>query len=203
MVQAQSSVLAPQKVYKQNSILLVAHLFILALGLGFGVLFLVLSLRMAIDIGSRIVFLFGAGIMAVLGVLVFIGFRRMRLITSPQGVILNGLGYKVYTPWDNIKELKTDWYGGNNAYSTRFYQPAKLVEGFIFYRPAVFGLSVEDGLRQHVPVIQGMVLLAVQMSRYTHMLPLAGFLNEQTRQELIEDAKKYAPQTFQVTQKTS
>ncbi|GHO63132.1 hypothetical protein KSC_020240 [Ktedonobacter sp. SOSP1-52] len=203
MVQAQSSVSAPQKIYKQNSILLVAHLFLLALGLGFGVLFLVLSLRMAIDLGSRIVGLFGAAIMAVLGVLVFLGFRRMRLITSPQGVILNGLGYKVYTPWDNIKELKTDWYGGNNAYSPRLYQPAKLVEGFIFYRPAVFGLSVEDGLRQHVPVIQGWTLLAVQMSRFSHMLPLAGFLNEQTRQELIEDAKKYAPQTFQVTQKTS
>ncbi|GHO49109.1 hypothetical protein KSX_72720 [Ktedonospora formicarum] len=54
-------------------------------------------------------------------------------------------------------------------------------------------------MKRHVPVIQGMVLLAVQMSRYTHMLPLAGFLNEQTRQELTEDAKKYAPQTFQAT----
>ncbi|GHO72352.1 hypothetical protein KSD_01230 [Ktedonobacter sp. SOSP1-85] len=103
-----------------------------------------------------------------------------------------------HTSWDNIKELSKDWYGGNSAYFTRFYQPAKRVEGFIFYRPAVFGLSVEDGLRQQVPVIQGWALLAVQMSRFSHMLPLDGFLNEQTRQELIKDAKKYAPQTFQV-----
>ncbi|GHO49952.1 hypothetical protein [Ktedonospora formicarum] len=190
MVRTDSSALVPQKVYRQNRIWLVMHLFVLALGLGLGILFLVLSLRMAsIDRASRAVLLVGAAILASLGILVFLGFRRVCLVTSSQGVILYGLGYKVYTPWDNIKELSTDWYGGNSAYATRFYQPRHLVEGFLLYRPAVFGLSVEEGMKRHVPVIQGMVLLAVQMSRYTHMLPLAGFLNEQTRQELIEDAQ--------------
>ncbi|GHO67958.1 hypothetical protein KSC_068500 [Ktedonobacter sp. SOSP1-52] len=202
MVQAQSSASAPQKVYKQNSILLVAHLFLLALGLGLGVPFIQLS-NMFLDIASRIVMLVLGAITPVLSILVFIGFRRMRLVTSSEGVILYGLGSKVYTPWDNIKELRKDWYGGNSAYFTRFYRTGQRIEGFIFYRPAVFGLSVEDGIKQHVPAIQGWVLLAAQMSRYRHMLPLEGFLNEQTRQELIADAKKYAPQTFQVTQKTS
>lgn len=199
MVQTQSSALVSQKVYRQNGIWRVMHLFILALGLGFGALLLIMSLSMAhLDTATRTVLLVGAGILASLGILLFLGFQRMRLVVSSQGVILYGIGYKVYTPWDNIKELSTDWYGGNSAYFTRFYQPRQLVEGFLFYRPAAFGLSIEDGMKQHVPVIQGMALLAVQMSRYTHMLPLAGFLNEQTRQELIEDAKKYAPQTFQV-----
>lgn len=200
MVQSQSSpFMGPTKVYRQNSVWRVMYLLILALGLGLGVFLLVIALSIASDTATRAVELVGAGIMALLGILVFIGCQRMRLVTSPQGVILYALGYKVYTPWDNIEALGTDWYGGNNASSVRVSQPARLTEGFIFSRPAVFGITVEEGIRQHVPVIQGMALLAVQMSRYTKMLPLAGFLNEKTRQELINEAKTYAPQTFQAT----
>ena len=194
---------SPQKVYTQIGIWRVMPLLILALGLGFSAMFLVLFFTGArFDTASRIVFLVGAIIMALLGVLLFVGFRRMRLVTSPQGVILYGVGYKVYTPWDNIKEIGEDSYGGNNAYG-RFYQASKRVEGFLFYRPALFGLTIEEGIQQHTAVIQGIALLAVQVTRFVNMLPLSGFLDETTRRELIDDAKKYAPQTFRTVKDMS
>lgn len=198
MMNTQSSASPEQKVYRQIGILRMMPLLILALGLGFSVMFLVLFFTGSrFDMASRIVMLVGAVIMAALGVLLFVGLRRMRLVTSPQGVILYGIGYKVYTPWENIKGIGEDRYGGNNAYGTRYYQPSRRMEGFIFYRPALFGMSIEEGIRSHVAVIQGIVLMAVKTSRYNNMLPLSGFLDATTRQELIDDAKKYAPQTFQ------
>ncbi len=48
-----------------------------------------------------------------------------------------------------------------------------------------------------------MALLAVKISRVADMLPLTGFLDETTRRELIDDAKKYAPQTFQTLKDVS
>lgn len=48
-----------------------------------------------------------------------------------------------------------------------------------------------------------MALLAVKISRVADMLPLTGFLDETTRRELIDDAKKYAPQTFQTVKDVS
>jgi hypothetical protein len=195
MMNIQPAASSPQKVYRQIGIWRVMPLAILALGLGFSIMFLVLFFTVTGDPATRIVFLVGALIMAVLGALLFIGFRSMRLVTSPQGVILYGVGYKVYTPWDNIKGIGEDSYGGNNRIG-RFYQASQRVEGFLFYRPALFGLTIEQGLQQHTAVIQGMVLLAVTISRFVNMLPLSGFLDETTRQELIDDAKKYAPHTF-------
>lgn len=185
MVQTQSSAVVPQKVYRPDGIWRIIYLFIPAFSLALGAILLVVALSKTQNTAIRAVLLAGAGIMALLGVLLFLGFQRVHLVTSSQGVILYGVGYKVYTPWNNIKELGADWYGGNDEY-----------EGFLFYRPAVFGLSVEEGMRQQVPVIQGWILLAVPMSRYTYMLPLVGFLNDYTRQELLEDAKKYAHGTF-------
>jgi hypothetical protein len=201
MMNTQSTASSPQKVYRQIGLWRIMPLLMLALGLGFSSMFVVLIFTVTSDPASRIVFLVGALIMAVLGVLLFIGLRGMRLVTSPQGVILYGVGYRVYTPWDNIKGIGEDSYGGNNGIG-RFYQASRRVEGFLFYRPALFGLTIEEGLQQHTAVIQGMVLLAVQITRYVNMLPLSGFLNETTRQELIDDAKKYAPHTFQTVKDT-
>ncbi|GHO84766.1 hypothetical protein [Dictyobacter formicarum] len=200
MAQTQSSTVAPQKVYKPTSTSQMMSLLIPVLGLGMGVMLLISALSTPhLDTATRAVLLVGAGIIALLGILVFLGFRRVHLVTSSQGVVLYGLGYKVYTPWSNIKELGTDWYGGNNLYGTRFYRSGKSSEGFLFYKPAVFGISIEEGMRRNVAVIQGWALLAVQLSRYANMLPLTGFLNDDTRQELIDDAKKYALKTFQAT----
>lgn len=194
----QPSASSPQKVYRQIGIWRAAPLFILALGLGLSIMFLILLFTGSrFDIASRIILLVGAIIMAALGVLLFVGLKRVRLVTSSQGVILYGVGYKVYTPWDNIKDISKDWYGGNDFHYGQFYQPSQRVEGFLFYRPAVFGPTIEEGMRQHIAVIQGMALLAVKISRFTNMLPLNGFLDETTRRELIDDARKYAPQTFQ------
>ena len=202
MAQAQSPTVAPQKVYQPTNISQIMFLIILAVCLGLGAIVLVAALNTPhIDTATRAVLLAGTCIITLLGIVIFLGLRRTRIVTSSQGVILYGLGYKVYTPWSNIKELGTDWYGGNNLYSTRFYQPEKSYEGFLFYKPAVFGISIEEGMRRNVAVIQGWVLLAVQLSRYANMLPLTGFLNDDIRQELIDDAKKYAPKTFQVTKK--
>ena len=189
-----------QKVYRQIGIWRMMPLLILALGLVFSAMFLILFFTGArFDIATRSIFLVGALIMALFGVLLFVGFNKMRLVTSPQGVILYGVGYKVYTPWDNIKAIGEGSYGGNNAYGTRFYQPSRRVEGFLFYQPARFGPTIEDGMQQHIPVIQGMALFAVQISRFANMLPLSGFLDDATRQALTDDAKTYAPQTFQTT----
>ena len=196
MVNAQPAAFSPQKVYRQIGIWRLTPLVPFVFGLGFSIMFLVLFFTFTGDPATRIVFLVSAIIMALFGILLFIGFRRIRLVTSPQGVILYGVGYKVYTPWDNIKKIGEDSYGGNNAIG-RFRQASKRVEGFLFYRPALFGLTIEEGIQQHRAVIQGLALLAVQVSRFANMLPLSGFLDETTCQELIDDAKKYAPQTFQ------
>ncbi len=194
----QPSATASQKVYRQVGIWRMTPLFILILGLGLAVMFLVLFfVGTRFDIASRIVFLVAALIMAALGVLLYIGFQRVRLVTSPQGVLLYGVGYRVYTPWSNIKDISKDWYGGNDFHYGQFNQPSQRVEGFLFYHPAVFGPTIEEGMSSQIAVIQGWALLATRISHYSNMLPLTGFLDATTRQELIDDAKKYAPQTFQ------
>ena len=204
MLRNQPDASTPQKVYRQIGLWRITPLLVLALGLGLSILFFVLFfMGTRFDMASRIIFLVGACIMALLGILLFVGFKRTRLVTSPQGVILYGVGYNVYTPWDNVKAIGQDRYGGNTAWNWQFSQPGRRVEGFLFYRPALFGITIEEGMQQHTAVIQGMALLAVQLSRFVNMLPLSGFLDEAARQELTDDAKNYAPHTFQTHQSLS
>ncbi|GLV60276.1 hypothetical protein KDH_70960 [Dictyobacter sp. S3.2.2.5] len=185
------------KVYKMNDNVQKMWWAIPIFGIGMGAILLVAALRMSyVDIATRAMLIGGAVIIALIGILVFLGARHIRLVTSSRGVTLYGIGYTVYTPWSNIKKLATDQYGGNSMYGTRFYQPSRTYEGFLFYRPAVSGLPVKEGMRRNVAVIHGWALMGVQISRYTNMLPLTGFLNDFTRKELLNDAKKYAPDTF-------
>ena len=197
----QPSATTPQKVYRQVGIWRTSPLFILLIGLGLAIMFLILFFTgTRFDIASRIISLVAAVIMAALGILLFVGLQQVRLVTSPQGVLLYGVGYRVYTPWSNIKDIVKDWYGGNDFHYGQFNQPSQRVEGFLFYHPAVFSSTIEEGMRNQVAVIQGMALMAVRISRFSNMLPLTGFLDATTRQELIDTAKKYAPQTFQHAQ---
>jgi hypothetical protein len=191
--------LSPQKVYRPTATTRALFLLPLVVGLGFGVMFLVLFFTFTkFDTATRIVFLIGAIILVALGVSVFLAAQQMRLVTSPQGVLLHSVGYKVYTPWNNIKEIGESWYGGNNRVG-RAGQASRRVEGFIFYRPARVGLPLEEGIQQQSALIQGSILFAATTGGLINMLPLNGFLDETTRKELNEDAKKYAPDTFQAT----
>ena len=76
----QSTPISPQKVYRLAGKWRFAPPLILALSLVFSLAFLLLSFTgTRFDIASRIIFLVGAVIIALLGVSVFVGSQQMRL----------------------------------------------------------------------------------------------------------------------------
>ena len=187
----------PQKEYRLTGVWRLFPWLMLAMGTGFSLVFVVLFfIAPRLDGATMVVLLVGAVIMFVLGVWLYFGLRNMRLVTSPQGVIMHGLGYRVYSPWDNITGMGEAQYGGNNAIG-RAYQPSQRVEGLLLRTPALTECSLNEGIRRRLPVIEPSPLLQmINMRRYANIIPTGSFIDDTTISDLREDAERYAPQTF-------
>jgi len=173
-------------------------LYMVALGLILSIVILIPVFTSPIDTATRIVLIVGALILLLIGVLVGLAFRGTRLVTSPEGVTYHGVGFRVYTPWDNIQGMGEGVYKGNHAYGTRFYQPDRHVEGLLLRNSAVVGYKIEDGIRQHIPVIEVTfpLLATLNMSRFAGVIPTSTFFDDSTYQDFLVDAKRYAPKAF-------
>lgn len=190
----------PQKEYRMIGIWRYTPFYVLAMCLAFSLFFLILFFTtFKLDNASRIVMLIGTLIFLVLGGLLYFGSRGTRLVTSPQGVIFYGVGYRVYSPWDNIKGIGEGQYGGNRNVVWNYQAPQR-VEGLLLRQLAMPGVSVADGIRNHMAVIDSnrllLTIIVTNIARYGNLIPLRGFINDTVREELLADAKHYAPENF-------
>ena len=167
------------------------------LSLGFVLLIVFLPSKM--DMASRLILsVFGALIFLLIGILLSLGFRGMRLVTSPEGVTYYGIGFRVYTPWDNVKGMGEGVYAGNRAIGTRVYQPDRSVKGLLLRQPAVVGYKLNDGIREHIPMIEATfpLVATVNLSRFAGVIPTTTFFNDTTLEDFLADARRYAPSAF-------
>ena len=190
-----------QKEYRMLGVWRFAPLLVLAMCIVFSLIFIVLLFTLPkMDNATRVVMMIGTLFFWVLGVLLFLGLRRVRLITSPQGIIFYAIGYRIYSPWDNIKGIGEGEYGGNKVYGAT-YQPSQQVEGLLLRKLAVPGPSIAEGIQHQTSVIEGnrliLAFILANIARYGNLIPLRGFVNDTVREELLADAKRYAPQNFQ------
>ena len=190
----------PQKEYRMTGIWRFAPFYVLAMCLAFSLLFIVLIFTISkIDNASRVVFIVATLFFWVLGGLLFFGFRGTRLVTSPQGVIFYGVGYRVYSPWDNIKGIGEGSYGGNRNMVWNYQAPQR-VEGLLLRQLAIPGVSVADGIQNHMAVIDSnpllLTIIVANIARYGNLIPLRGFMNDIVREELLAEARHYAPENF-------
>lgn len=55
---------------------------------------------------------------------VYIGMRNTRIITSPEGIIYQSSGYRIYSPWNNIAGRTLAISSSNSGMALRLKQPA-------------------------------------------------------------------------------
>jgi hypothetical protein len=200
-----------QKVYHLRYWLLFA-IFICACLLIFPVLTIYLALADPADFygGLEVFFiLLSLFLLALAAALVF-GLWKIRLVIAPEGITYYGMGFRVYTPWWNIRGIG------------RMQMGARLVNGLLLQYPAVAGVSLEEGVRRQHPVLEtsGWLRLelkslpvlrvlaplgglsrrsvdeALDMRRYGSIVPISLFVRKWQHSEVAAIVSQYAPQVF-------
>jgi len=137
---------------------------------------------------------------------------KARLIVAPEGITCYGNGYRLYTPWWNIRNSGSMQLG------------VRQVSGLWLERPAVAGLSLAEGLRQQRPALElsGWLRLEYKalpllrtlaplggrlprsvdedMRRYasmiSSMIPISLYVQQRQQGEMTRLIAQYAPQAF-------
>jgi len=90
---------------------------------------------------------------------------KVRLIIAPEGIMYIGLGFRVYSPWWNVRGI------GSRSMGYR------RVDGLLVGPPVPGRLSLEEGIKQQVPVLEmsGWLRLEVKLRPVLRVLaPLGG-----------------------------
>lgn len=119
-------------------------------------------------------------------------FTKIRLSTSPQGIIFYGPGYSIYTPWSNLIGH------GKMDRRSMLINPLLLrnVEGLRF-EPPTTPMSLAQAIEQHQPAIE-------ETGRHTglyrfarvDMIPVGYFLRDWQHSSLAQEIHHHAPQVF-------
>lgn len=124
-------------------------------------------------------------------------FKKLRLVTSPQGIIFYGPGYTVYTPWEKVVSLGTmkQTQVPNGGFWT-----GTSVEGLLFDPPTAY-MSLERGIELHQPVIEEAQGRRTGLYRFVriNMIPIGYFRHNWEKSLLAGELRRYAPQLFQPT----
>jgi hypothetical protein len=119
-------------------------------------------------------------------------FRKLRLVTSPEGIIFYGLGYSIYTPWSHIV--------GRGKMSRKNMPISPLltrnVEGLQF-EPPTTPMRLAQAIEQHRPAIEepGKNTGLYRFAR-VDMIPMSYFLHNWQRSPLAQEIRRSAPQVF-------
>ncbi|HEX6482546.1 MAG TPA: hypothetical protein VF043_27190 [Ktedonobacteraceae bacterium] len=119
-------------------------------------------------------------------------FRKLRLVTSPQGIIFYGLGYSIYTPWLNL--VGRGKMSRKNMLVSPL--PTRNVEGLQF-EPVTTPMRLAQAIEQHRPAIEetGKNTGLYRFAR-VDMMPIGYFLHDWQRSPLAQEIRRYAPQVF-------
>jgi hypothetical protein len=112
----------------------------------------------------------------LLAVLLLVGLSlrdiwQARLVIASEGITCDGNGYRVYTPWWNIRTSGSMQLG------------VRRVSGLLLGQPAVEGVSLAEGMRQQRPVLErsGWLRLEYKALPVLRALPLLSGLGEGMR----------------------
>ena len=118
--------------------------------------------------------------------------RKLRLVTSPQGLIFYSLGYSIYTPWSNLVGR------GKMSRKNMLFSPpfTRNVEGLQF-EPPTTPMSLAQAMEQQQPAIEetGRNTGRYRFAR-VDMIPIGYFLHDWQRSPLAQEIRRYAPQVF-------
>lgn len=87
-------------------------------------------------------------IFLILMIILYFAIKPTRLILTQDGIAYYTLGYRIYTPWQNIMRLeKVQPYPFTILHSRRF-------TGFKLRQKYVMGMSLEEGRRRGIAVME-------------------------------------------------
>ncbi|HLZ56316.1 MAG TPA: hypothetical protein VKR06_05145 [Ktedonosporobacter sp.] len=102
---------------------------------------------------------------------------RLLLVTSPQGIAYASVGYRIFTPWENVVGIGTRLERGNRT--------LRLISGLELRRPApVFEAS---------PWIR---FLLLGMESPFNFIPISTVIKDWQRSEFARDVEHYIPQVM-------
>ncbi len=114
----------------------------------------------------KIYALLSTGMYIILSVFLFISTLTNRLEFSSEGVVYYGTGFRMYTPWTNI-------VGITQIRHPLFpFHPTTV---FVLRQPALLNISLAEGKRQHLPVVESywmMKLFTATPMNYLWYMPL-------------------------------
>lgn len=109
--------------------------------------------------------------------------RNMRLITSDEGIVFYGQGgYRLYTPWNNIKGRSVWSTGRGSITAIRLRTPAQ-------------EMSLAEGIQQQQPAIEkrGWLNKMDTMHQTENLIPIGYFLSNWQHSPLALDIKQHTP----------
>jgi hypothetical protein len=137
---------------------------------------------------------------SILSLLFWLGFlslpvfllMKIRLVTSPQGIIFYGIGYSIYAPWSNLVGRGKMSRKNTPVNSLLFAK----VEGLQF-EPPTTPMSLTQAIEQHRPAIEG-TGRNKGLYRFARidMIPIGYFLHDWQHSPLAQEIHRYAPQVF-------
>jgi hypothetical protein len=104
-----------------------------------------------------------------------------RLVTSPEGVTYEGVGFRIYTPWHQIAGMSKVW---------KRWMP---ITGLTFRIPPALVPSVNQALQGQLPVIAISLWRRPFYRRYTKIIPLTWFVGNLHNSSLGRDIGWSAP----------
>lgn len=135
-----------------------------------------------VDIVSRSTLLLGAVLFPSFCFSVFYGFSSIRLILTPEGVAFYSIGYRMYTPWENVERIDQTWHG------------SRLITGLILREPASVEESISQGIRvQKSVIVVSPWMRALEAGPRTWMIPFENVARDWKSSGLEEDIRRYAP----------
>lgn len=116
-----------------------------------------------------------------------------RLEVSSEGVAYYGWNIRMYTPWQNIVGVARVPYPRLGT--------STLVNAFLFRSPAILNVSISEGKRRGIAVIEKRWRLFLTPSRsYIHNLPIFAddllTATDISHHEIATYIRRYAPQVF-------
>jgi hypothetical protein len=139
----------------------------------------------------------GAVWLLILGVLVYLGIRRVRLLVGPEGLVYYNLGYALQAPWSEVIGFGDAPAGTGTMHGLLLRQPtvelAPWLQAGQRLRPLLGLLSL---------VVPGM-RLQVHAETIPLVIPVADFAADWQHGPLGDELRRYAPRVFTPSQPQS
>ncbi len=185
-----SEIRLSEKVYRMSPLINASLLILPFLGvvfIGFGLLTFLPSLNesFADSVGTTLV----GVVFCIVMMGMYRAFKRIRLVLTNDGITYYALGFRIYTPWQNVVEV-----GSIQPYA--FPLNFRKIWGLQLRQPSVLGMKLTDGKQQSKATLEtDWWNPASTMGTFASLLPISPMINGRNWKdsELGMDIQHYAP----------